>query len=132
MTNGSESRLAGFGKTVRKILFISLTLLVAGFALWTWISLTYVYSKGERAGYVQKISNKGWIFKTWEGELAMVSIPGTTPQMFAFSVRDDAVVGEIEKLLGKRVALTYEQHIGIPGSFFGETQYFVVDVRLAE
>ena len=132
MTNGSEGRLAGFGKTIRKIVLISLTLMVVGFILWTWISLTYVYSTGERAGFVQKISHKGWIFKTWEGELAMVSIPGTTPQMFDFTVRDDAVVGKIQELLGQRVALTYEQHVGVPGSLFGETQYFVVDVRLAK
>jgi len=36
------------------------------------ITLQVVYSDGERVGYIQKISRKGWVCKTWEGELAMV------------------------------------------------------------
>ena len=132
MTNDSDGRLASLGKKIKKIFFISVVILFVGFILWTWIALTYVYSSGERAGYVQKLSNKGWVFKTWEGELAMVSLPGTAPQIFAFTVRDDDVAVKIKQLLGKRVALNYEEHVGIPWSVFGETQYFVIDIRLAE
>ena len=102
------------------------------FGLYTWSALTWSYSKGERAGYVQKFSKKGWICKTWEGELAIVSIPGTMSEKFAFTVRDDAVAGRINQTMGKRVALTYQQHKGIPTSCFGETEYFVVDVRNVE
>ncbi len=87
---------------------------------------------GDRAGYVQKFSHKGWIFKTWEGELAMVSMPGTNPEKFYFSVRDDSVAAVINQTLGRRVAVHYEQHVGVPVSWFGETEYFVVEVRLAE
>jgi len=99
---------------------------------WTWATLTYDYSDGERAGYVQKFSRKGWICKTWEGEQALVNLPGAMPEIFYFSVRDDAVAKRIQQVVGKRVALTYEQHIGIPTSCFGDTQYFVTDIRVVE
>jgi hypothetical protein len=102
------------------------------FALYTWSALTWSYSKGDRAGYVQKFSHKGWICKTWEGELAIVSIPGTMSEKFYFTVRDDSVAARINQSLGKRVALKYEQHVGIPTTCFGETQYFVVDVKAVE
>jgi hypothetical protein len=102
------------------------------FALYTWTALTWAYSKGERAGYVQKFSKKGWICKTWEGELAMVSLPGAMPEKFYFTVRDDSVAARINQSLGKRVALTYNQHKGVPTSCFGETEYFVADVKVVE
>jgi len=102
------------------------------FVLYTWSALTWSYSQGERAGYVQKFSKKGWICKTWEGELAMVSIPGTMPEKFYFTVRGDAVAARINVTLGQRVALTYAQHKGVPTSCFGETEYFVQDVRIVE
>jgi hypothetical protein len=102
------------------------------FGLYTWTALTWSYSTGERAGYVQKFSKKGWICKTWEGELAIVSIPGTMSEKFFFTVRDDAVAARVNQTMGKRVALTYHQHKGVPTSCFGETEYFVVDVKGVE
>ena len=102
------------------------------FALYTWTALSWSYSAGERAGYVQKFSKKGWVCKTWEGELALVSIPGTMSEKFYFTVRDDAVAARVNQTMGKRVALRYEQHKGIPTSCFGETEYFVVDVKSVE
>jgi hypothetical protein len=98
-------------------------------ALWSWVTLNYSYSEGERAGYVQKFSKKGWVCKTWEGEIAMVSMPGTMPEVFHFSVRDEAVANEITKSMGQRVAITYKQHKGVPTSCFGETDYFVTRVQ---
>jgi hypothetical protein len=101
------------------------------FSLWTWVTLGYVYSTGERAGYVQKLSKKGWLCKTWEGELNMVSPPGSvTPQMFNFTVPNDSLAHVLERDMGKRVSLTYEQHRGVPSSCFGETEYFVSNVRI--
>lgn len=97
--------------------------------LWVAITLNYTFSSGERAGYVQKFSKKGWICKTWEGELAMANIPGAMPEIFSFSVRDEAVAKEIEQDMGRRVSLSYEQHRGVPTSCFGETEYFVTNVR---
>jgi hypothetical protein len=102
------------------------------FALYTWSALTWTYSSGERAGYVQKLSKKGWICKTWEGEMALVSIPGTMSEKFYFTVRDDSIAARINQTIGKRVALTYKQHKGIPTSCFGETEYFVADVKVVE
>jgi hypothetical protein len=104
----------------------ALVILVLG--IWTLITLNYTYSTGERAGYVQKISEKGWICKTWEGEIAMANLPGAMPQIFEFSVRDDAVAEQISKLAGQRVSLTYDEHPGIPTSCFGDTPYFIVKV----
>ena len=107
------------------IFLILIVLPAALLALWTTITLGYTYSSGERAGYVQKFSRKGWLCKTWEGELAMANLPGTMPEIFSFSVRDDAVAEQINKTMGDRVALHYEQHKGVPVSCFGETQYFL-------
>jgi len=90
------------------------------------------YSSGERAGYVQKFSRKGWVCKTWEGELAMVAVPGSMPEKFYFTVRNDSVAALINQSLGKRVALHYNQHKGVPTSCFGETEYFVSDVKVVE
>ena len=102
------------------------------FAIYTWSALTYSYSRGERGpGYVQKFSRKGWLCKTWEGELALLPLPGTfTPERFAFSVRDDNIAQYINASLGKRVVLTYEQHKGVPTTCFGETEYFVTAVKV--
>lgn len=98
---------------------------VALFALYTWVVLHWSYSEGERAGYLQKLSRKGWLCKTWEGEILLSSMPGAIPERFSFTVRDENVVRQLQAAMGQRVQLTYEQHIGIPTSCFGETQYFV-------
>lgn len=100
--------------------------------LWAFITLSYTYSSGERAGYVQKLSRKGWLCKTWEGELAMANLPGAMPEVFAFTVRDDAVAERINQSMGQRVSLHYEEHKGVPTSCFGETSYFVTEVRSVE
>ena len=104
---------------------ILMLVVIAAAAAWTWLSLTWSYSTGERVGIVQTLSTKGWICKTWEGELNMVVLPGAIPEKFFFTVRDDAVADAINRLAGKRVSLTYEEHRFIPTSCFGETSYFV-------
>ena len=101
-------------------------------ALYTWISLTWSYSEGTRAGYVQKFSHKGWICKTWEGELAQVNLPGSLSEKFLFTVRDAKVVDYVNASLGKRVALTYEEHRGVPTTCFGDTRYYITAVRVVE
>jgi hypothetical protein len=111
------------------LLILLLLVPILLFALYVWMALSFDYSAGERAGYVQKFSRKGWLCKTWEGELAMVNLPGAMPEIFAFSVRDDAVASRLNQSLGQRVRLHYEQHKGLPTSCFGETEYFVTDVE---
>lgn len=96
---------------------------------WTMVALSWSYSKGDRAGFIQKFSQKGWICKTWEGDLAMVTLPGAVPERFPFSVRDDSLAREIPKLMGSRVSITYEEHRGVPGTCFGETDYFVTGIK---
>jgi hypothetical protein len=116
------------GRRLLILAVVALTPLLL-FAGYVTLVLHWSYSEGERAGYVQKFSRKGWVCKTWEGELAMASIPGTMPELFRFTVRDDAVAARLNKTMGQRVALSYEQHRGLPTSCFGETEYFVIEVR---
>ncbi|MHB1312606.1 MAG: hypothetical protein ACYC3L_11380 [Gemmatimonadaceae bacterium] len=100
-----------------------------GMSLWVVVTLNYTYSEGTRTGYVQKLSHKGWTCKTWEGELAMTTVPGTAPQIFKFSVRSDSIAREIEKIEGAQVQLHYKEHRGVPTACFGETTYYVDGVR---
>ena len=95
------------------------------FALYTWFTLSWSYSQGERAGYLQKFSKKGWVCKTWEGEILLSSMPGAIPERFAFSVRNDEVAKQLMAAMGRRVQLSYSQHKGVPSDCFGETEYFV-------
>jgi hypothetical protein len=108
-------------------------LVIAGLvALYFWAALQWSYSSGERAGWVQKVSKKGWICKTWEGELALVSLPGSTAEKFFFTIHDEAVAQQVTRHMGKRVALHYEEKVGLPTTCFGETRHFVTGVTLAE
>ncbi len=117
---------------IAKRLILALLVLAALAALYFWAALSWSYSSGERAGWVQKLSNKGWVCKTWEGELALVSLPGSTPEKFLFTVHDDAIAEQITRVMGKRVSLHYEQKVGLPGSCFGDTRYYVTKVLLSD
>jgi hypothetical protein len=108
---------------------VAVVLLIAGYF---WLVLTWSYSTGERAGWVQKLSKKGWVCKTWEGELAMISMPGASPEKFYFTVRDDAVAQRVNQVMGKRVTLHYEEKVGLPTSCFGETRHFVARVTVVD
>ncbi|HVO44906.1 MAG TPA: hypothetical protein VMT29_01105 [Steroidobacteraceae bacterium] len=115
-----------------RVLIVIVVLLIAVLAGFTWVTLHWAYSEGERAGYVQKLSLKGWMCKTWEGEMAMVTMPGTVSEKFTFTVRDPAVVTKLNANMGKRMDLHYEQHRFLPSSCFGETEYFVTDAHATE
>ncbi len=114
-------RLLGF--------LVALALLVA---LYFWAALSWSFSSGERAGWVQKLSKKGWVCKTWEGELTLVSMPGAAPEKFIFTIWNDEVAERVNKAMGKRAALHYEEKVGLPGSCFGETRYYVTNVTISE
>ena len=118
---------------MRRWILLALLLLIVvpavGIAAWIYGAIKYSYSEGERSGYVQKISHKGWLCKTWEGELTMVTQPGVPAQVFTFSVRDDSVANQLLKIAGQRVNLSYEQHRGLPTTCFGETEYFITKVQ---
>ena len=121
-----------FRSKVLKSLTILLVSAIALFSLYVYMALNWSYSSGERAGFLQKVSHKGWICKTWEGELSLVAMPGSAPEKFLFTVRDEAVAQKVSAAAGKRVTLNYEQHKGLPSSCFGDTEYFVVDVKPIE
>jgi hypothetical protein len=125
MTNFNTSK-------VIKSFFLVVLAAIALFALYIFIALNWSYSTGERAGFLQKVSNKGWICKTWEGELSLVAMPGAAPEKFLFTVRDEAVAQKISAAAGKRVTLNYEQHKGLPTTCFGDTDYFVTGVTEIE
>lgn len=120
------------GKKAIKVValtFAAAAVLSAGYVMTV---LNWSYSKGERIGYVQKFSEKGWLCKTWEGELQMLPVPSALPEKFLFSVRDPAVVDKLNSFMGKKVSLSYEQHKGIPTTCFGESEYFVVNAKTLE
>ncbi len=125
MTNLNTSK-------VFKTFFLVVLGALALFALYIFIALNWSYSTGERAGFLQKVSNKGWICKTWEGELSLIAMPGAAPEKFLFTVRDEAIAQKITAAAGKRVTLNYEQHKGLPTSCFGDTDYFVTGVTEIE
>jgi hypothetical protein len=111
--------------TLLTLVGVPLVVIVA----WSYAAMGFTYSSGARVGFVQKLSKKGWLCKTWEGELQMSSVPGSAPQLFAFSVRSDSVAAAIEAAMRNRVELQYAEHPGVPLRCFGETSYFVVGVR---
>jgi hypothetical protein len=117
-------------KRLPLILLAVIAAAVAVFAAYAWITLHLSYAEGERAGYLQKFSRKGWICKTWEGEILLTSMPGAIPERFEFSVRDDLVARQLMAAMGKRVNLAYAQHKGVPSACFGETEYFIEKVTI--
>jgi hypothetical protein len=126
----TERRQQGLGL----VTFMILIPVVAGllFAAYIWVMLSWSYSSGERAGWIQKLSMKGYMCKTGEGEMALVSLPGSMPEKFIFTVWDDKTAEKLHAVMGKRVSLHYEQHIWLPTSCFGETEYFVTDVKIID
>ena len=118
--------------SLTRFLVTLLLIVLAIGALYFAVVLNWSYSSGERAGWVQKFSRKGWLCKTWEGEVALVSMPGAIPEKFEFTVTDDAVADQINRLMGHRVSLHYEQKVGLPTTCFGETRYYVTRVLRVE
>jgi len=112
-------------------LVIALAVTAALATAYFWLALSWSYSSGERAGWVQKFSHKGWVCKTWAGELALVSLPGSSVEKFLFTVPDDAAAQLIQQAVARRVTLHYEEKVGLPTSCFGETRYFVSRVTIS-
>jgi hypothetical protein len=122
----STARRHGFTWYVVWILVGALVLVT----LYTLFMLWYSYSDGERAGVLQKFSRRGWICKTWEGEIAMYVVGGVAPQIWHFSVRDGATATALTSAVGRQVRLHYTEHPGLPTNCFGETDYFVDRVEI--
>jgi hypothetical protein len=115
-------------KSIKLKLFLFLVIALGVCALYTWITLTYTYSEGSRAGFLQKFSKRGWVCKTWEGEIVTGSMLGNQ-EKFMFSVRDPELAKEVNAAIGKRIEVDYAQHIGVPSNCFGETEYFLKNIK---
>lgn len=115
-----------------KYIVLALLILVVLPAIYFAGAIKWSYSDGERAGWLQKLSHKGWICKTWEGELALVSQPGAPLEKFPFTIWDDKVAEDLNRYIGKRVSLHYEEKVGLPTSCFGETRYYITKVTAVE
>ena len=111
------------------LLFTLVVVLLLGLAAYTWLVLHWSYSSGERAGLLQKFSRKGWVCKTWEGELMLTAMPGAIPEKFEFTVRDDKLAAELSANAVKKIVLSYSQHKGLPTSCFGDTEYFAQQMQ---
>lgn len=96
--------------------------------IYTGFVLTWAYSDGERSGQLYKFSRKGWLCKTWEGELN-ITPTAAAPTIWHFTVRDEAIVPEITAMIGKQVVLHYGEHRGVPTRCFGDTNFFVYGIR---
>ena len=117
---------------MRKFLLLGVPLIGGLIALYLWGALSWNYSSGERAGWVQKFSKKGWICKTWEGELSMINMPGAAQEKFLFTVWDDEVARQINAAMGMRVSLHYDEKVGLPTTCFGETRHWVNKVTVVQ
>lgn len=118
----------GFGR----VLLIIVALIVIGLVGWTFFTLSWAYSEGERAGVLQKFSKKGWICKTYEGELALYVVGGVAPQIWHFSTRDEQLAEKLLKAVGEQVRLHYSEHRGVPTNCFAETPYFAESFEVVE
>ena len=132
MSNGSSTpspdtppAKPGLWRRIKRLFLYWIGGLVLAAMLWTLFSLNWSYSEGDRGGVLQKFSRKGWVCKTWEGELALYVVPGMAPEIWEFSVRDKAVADRLAGYIGERVQLHYSEHRALPTSCFGETGYFV-------
>lgn len=114
------------------ILTLAIVTPILLFVLYTVSALSWSYSEGQRAGYIQKFSKKGWFCKTWEGELALTTVPGVAPTLWEFTVREKSAAQQINLALGRRAVLYYREHRGLPSTCFGETRYFVDSIHIVK
>lgn len=116
----------------KRVLLLGVGGVVLLAALYTWFVLHWSYSTGYRSGLLQKFSEKGWVCKTYEGELWQSVVANVAPTIWAFTVRDDGVARQLDTLVGRQVRLHYTEHRGVPTRCFGETRYYVDSVVVVE
>ena len=126
-----------FSRFMKRLLIVVVVLLVLALGL-TYLAFNVSYSSGERAGTVSKFSHRGYVFKTYEGDLNVGGFSGNTgnltPQIWSFSVENgqDSIAKKLEgaMLTGKRVRLHYEQKY-FKLYWKGEAEYFVTEIAEA-
>ena len=130
MTTPAQPAATARRRSFRSYLWGGLAGVILLLVLYTWLMLSWSYSEGDRAGVLQKFSKRGWVCKTYEGELAMYVVGGIAPQIWNFSTRDPEVVQQLHAAVGQQVRLRYAEHRGLPTNCFGETDYFVTSVEI--
>jgi hypothetical protein len=126
------TRIEGIRGRAITIVLIGLVVLALAAGAWTWFSLSWAYSEGDRAGTLQKFSRKGWLCKTFEGELALYVVGGVAPQIWYFSTRDEELAKQLSGAVGQNIQLTYTEHRGVPTNCFAETPYFAQSFRVVD
>jgi len=115
----------------RLLIAVPILVLLLG-AAWTWFTLNWWYAEGERAGILQKFSRKGWLCKTYEGELALYIVSDVAPEIWRFSTRDPELAKQLSANVGRQMRVHYFEHRGVPTNCFGETPYFADRFRLVK
>jgi hypothetical protein len=136
-TNSTTSRSevwSGVVKKTKKFFKWLLFLLIIFLAGFVYIKYFYTYSEGYRAGLLQKFSNKGIIFKTYEGEIILSSVSSNkdvtlASEKFNFTVINKNIVREFDTLQGENIIVHYKQKQG--SIFFrGDSPYLVDSVKV--
>jgi len=123
-------------KPLKKILYWILFVLVIVIAGFIYFKYAFDYSKGYRAGLLQKFSERGVVFKTYEGEMILSSVQSNTnvaiaSEKFLFSVAGEDVAKQMEQIQGKQVVVHYREKKGtLP--WRGDSRYIVDSVKVSE
>ena len=133
-TSTRPSRWAGAVKKTKRILNWALSILLISLVIFIYFKYFFTYSEGFRAGLLQKFSNKGVIFKTYEGELILSSVSSTAnvalaSEKFIFSVMKKNVSIQYDTLQGKNVIVHYIEKKGtVP--WRGDSRYLVDSIAV--
>jgi len=120
---------------LKKIGIWSLLIVIVLIVVFGYFKFGFTYSKGDRAGLLQKFSEKGIVFKTYEGEMILSSIQSNAnvaiaSEKFLFSVEDADIARQMEQIQGKYVVVHYREKNGaLP--WIGESNYIVDSVRIS-
>jgi len=118
-------------KRIFKWLLFFLLLFFAAFIYWKYF---YTYSEGYRAGLLQKFSNKGTFFKTYEGEMILSSVASSrdialASEKFFFTVTNRSLIRQFDTLQGDMVIVHYKQK-NAPVFWRGDSEYLVDSVQV--
>jgi hypothetical protein len=120
-------------KTIKVLKWLLFLIVIIGISFIYW-KYFYTYSEGYRAGLLQKFSNKGAIFKTYEGEIILSSVSSNrdvaiASEKFLFTVTNKSLVRQFDTLQGQPVIVHYKQK-NAPLFWRGDSQYLVDSVKV--
>lgn len=117
---------------MKKVLTISVVVLLLVAAIIFWWRHYFVFGEGVKAGDLNYLVRKGYIFKTWEGKLIQTGFKTPTPgaiqsNEFEFSITSDSLAKVLERASGKFVELRYKEYIA-PLPWRGMSKYVVIEI----